>query len=342
MRVVCASLYVPLLLMIYLPFLAAASRTSPRHGSLLSCASPLFLSYRPHLTPRPHSLHLRAPRPSSSSPSSSGPCPAPWPAGSCPTPPRTWSARRRWRSAASSPGQRTPRRGVVACGGAVVAFERGGGGMLSLSPAWLQRGAAQRNLMVPPAATRQPPARNPPPHTPAPLFFTLASSGVLRRGVRPVPHGHGGDPARRRVHGRDAQRAAAAHQGAWKSREGGGGCWERAAAALGSCFGVSSMQRAANLACLCLVSFHTPVFVFPGAQMCGFGHCFRTEAGAAGAATRGLYRLHQFSKARRGSRERDDTCRAPPHTLHPPFFLTPLQSRTYKPPSARQSITLHR
>lgn len=31
-------------------------------------------------------------------------------------------------------------------------------------------------------------------------------------------------------------------------------------------------------------------------RLCGFGHCFRTEAGAAGAATRGLYRLHQFSK----------------------------------------------
>ncbi|GER48500.1 serine--tRNA ligase [Striga asiatica] len=27
-----------------------------------------------------------------------------------------------------------------------------------------------------------------------------------------------------------------------------------------------------------------------------FSHCFRTEAGAAGAATRGLYRVHQFSK----------------------------------------------
>ena len=27
-----------------------------------------------------------------------------------------------------------------------------------------------------------------------------------------------------------------------------------------------------------------------------FSHCFRTEAGAAGAATRGMYRLHQFSK----------------------------------------------
>jgi len=31
-------------------------------------------------------------------------------------------------------------------------------------------------------------------------------------------------------------------------------------------------------------------------RMSAFGHCFRTEAGAAGAATRGLYRLHQFSK----------------------------------------------
>lgn len=31
-------------------------------------------------------------------------------------------------------------------------------------------------------------------------------------------------------------------------------------------------------------------------RMAAFGHCFRTEAGAAGASTRGLYRLHQFSK----------------------------------------------
>ncbi|KZV22613.1 serine--tRNA ligase, mitochondrial [Dorcoceras hygrometricum] len=30
-----------------------------------------------------------------------------------------------------------------------------------------------------------------------------------------------------------------------------------------------------------------------------FSHCFRTEAGAAGAATRGLYRVHQFSKVAR-------------------------------------------
>ena len=27
-----------------------------------------------------------------------------------------------------------------------------------------------------------------------------------------------------------------------------------------------------------------------------FGHCFRKEAGGTGAATRGLYRVHQFSK----------------------------------------------
>ena len=31
-------------------------------------------------------------------------------------------------------------------------------------------------------------------------------------------------------------------------------------------------------------------------KMAAFSHCFRTEAGAAGAATRGMYRLHQFSK----------------------------------------------
>jgi seryl-tRNA synthetase len=29
---------------------------------------------------------------------------------------------------------------------------------------------------------------------------------------------------------------------------------------------------------------------------CGLSHCFRTEAGAAGQAARGLYRVHQFSK----------------------------------------------
>lgn len=31
-------------------------------------------------------------------------------------------------------------------------------------------------------------------------------------------------------------------------------------------------------------------------KMAAFSHCFRTEAGAAGAQTRGMYRLHQFSK----------------------------------------------
>ena len=31
-------------------------------------------------------------------------------------------------------------------------------------------------------------------------------------------------------------------------------------------------------------------------KMVAFGHCFRTEAGAAGAAGKGLYRVHQFSK----------------------------------------------
>ncbi len=30
--------------------------------------------------------------------------------------------------------------------------------------------------------------------------------------------------------------------------------------------------------------------------LCGLSHCFRTEAGAAGRASRGLYRVHQFSK----------------------------------------------
>jgi seryl-tRNA synthetase len=31
-------------------------------------------------------------------------------------------------------------------------------------------------------------------------------------------------------------------------------------------------------------------------RMAGVSHCFRTEAGAAGRATRGIYRVHQFTK----------------------------------------------
>ncbi|MFK8110963.1 MAG: serine--tRNA ligase [Rubripirellula sp.] len=31
-------------------------------------------------------------------------------------------------------------------------------------------------------------------------------------------------------------------------------------------------------------------------RVCGLSHCFRTEAGAAGRATKGLYRVHQFTK----------------------------------------------
>ncbi|MEX2176260.1 MAG: serine--tRNA ligase [Pirellulaceae bacterium] len=31
-------------------------------------------------------------------------------------------------------------------------------------------------------------------------------------------------------------------------------------------------------------------------RICGISHCFRTEAGAHGAATRGIYRVHQFTK----------------------------------------------
>ena len=30
--------------------------------------------------------------------------------------------------------------------------------------------------------------------------------------------------------------------------------------------------------------------------LCGLSHCFRTEAGAAGAESKGLYRVHQFTK----------------------------------------------
>ena len=31
-------------------------------------------------------------------------------------------------------------------------------------------------------------------------------------------------------------------------------------------------------------------------KVCGLSHCFRTEAGAHGRATRGIYRVHQFTK----------------------------------------------
>ncbi len=31
-------------------------------------------------------------------------------------------------------------------------------------------------------------------------------------------------------------------------------------------------------------------------KMTAYGRCFRTEAGAAGSASKGLYRVHQFSK----------------------------------------------
>jgi seryl-tRNA synthetase len=31
-------------------------------------------------------------------------------------------------------------------------------------------------------------------------------------------------------------------------------------------------------------------------RLAGLSHCFRTEAGAAGKATRGIYRVHQFTK----------------------------------------------
>ena len=31
-------------------------------------------------------------------------------------------------------------------------------------------------------------------------------------------------------------------------------------------------------------------------KLCGISHCFRTEAGAHGRATRGIFRVHQFTK----------------------------------------------
>ncbi len=54
--------------------------------------------------------------------------------------------------------------------------------------------------------------------------------------------------------------------------------------------GTAEIPLAAVYADATLTAAQLPV------RMAAFGHCFRTEAGAAGAGTRGLYRLHQFSK----------------------------------------------
>ncbi len=45
-------------------------------------------------------------------------------------------------------------------------------------------------------------------------------------------------------------------------------------------------------------AYHERIFEAPELplKLCGISHCFRTEAGAHGRATRGLYRVHQFTK----------------------------------------------
>jgi seryl-tRNA synthetase len=45
-------------------------------------------------------------------------------------------------------------------------------------------------------------------------------------------------------------------------------------------------------------AFHERIFEADELPLtvCGISHCFRTEAGAHGRATRGLYRVHQFTK----------------------------------------------
>ena len=45
-------------------------------------------------------------------------------------------------------------------------------------------------------------------------------------------------------------------------------------------------------------AFHEKIFTGDELplKLCGISHCFRTEAGAHGRATRGLYRVHQFTK----------------------------------------------
>lgn len=50
-------------------------------------------------------------------------------------------------------------------------------------------------------------------------------------------------------------------------------------------------------------------------KLCGISHCFRTEAGAHGRATRGLYRVHQFTKVEMFAFTTPDTSEAMHETL---------------------------
>jgi len=54
--------------------------------------------------------------------------------------------------------------------------------------------------------------------------------------------------------------------------------------------GTSEVTLAGSLAGEIISTSNLPL------RLAGFGHCFRVEAGAAGKASKGLYRLHQFSK----------------------------------------------
>jgi len=50
-------------------------------------------------------------------------------------------------------------------------------------------------------------------------------------------------------------------------------------------------------------------------KLCGISHCYRTEAGAAGRASRGLYRVHQFTKVEMFAFTRPDQSDAMHQTL---------------------------
>ncbi len=68
-------------------------------------------------------------------------------------------------------------------------------------------------------------------------------------------------------------------------------------------------------------------------KICGLSHCFRTEAGAGGRASRGLYRVHQFSKV-------EDVCLHAPRPercdagILPRFGMPDFRSRSWAWPIA--------
>lgn len=71
----------------------------------------------------------------------------------------------------------------------------------------------------------------------------------------------------------------------------------------------------------------------------GWGHCFRREAGGAGAATRGLYRLHQFTKVELFAFVAP-TVVPPSNENSLPFAFPALAAALASPPDAQRAAAL--